>query len=159
MAILTVLRNIFLIFALCVSFSIYADAQKHPAKVAPNVDTIDRLVKNSGYEYTVYGKGVWTIQSGTNVVMIGGGADIMVAFMAIADKGKFQITAESMLEMLKLGSKLDHVKFIIDDQGDLAVRSDSRLRLMDKAGFDDVIVRVINGYEKATAKIAPYLIK
>lgn len=151
--------RIFLIGALVLAFAICASAQKKPAKAAPKADKIGQYVKNSGYKSETLDKGIWTLASYSGTVLIGSYEGILVVFMTVAEKGKFQITAESMSEMLRLANELDHVKFIIADDGNLLVRGEERIKYVDQAIFNDTVLRVTNGYDKATAKLAPFLVK
>lgn len=153
------IRHILVAAFLLITFSVMADGQKRPVKPSPKAAKIDRLFENSGFKYTQLGTSVWTVECESNTVLVGGGPDTFVAFMTIAKKGKFQITAESMSEMLKLAAELDQVKFVIDDEGDLAIRSDFRVGLMDQATFKDTLLRVSLGYDQGVSRIAPFLIK
>jgi len=155
-------RNIIIALALFIAFSSAVHAQKATkGKVVVKTSKVGLLVKNSGYESLELDKSAWELTSDDKKVLVGTDPDntIVVIFMTIAPKNGYKITAESMTEMLKLANDLDHVKFIIDENGSLMVRSDARFKLIDQAAFNDTVNRVLNGYNLASEKLAPFLIK
>jgi hypothetical protein len=153
------IRAFAVVTALLLTFAITGFAQKRPLKPKPNATKIERLLAGSGFEYTAFGSNVWTVEVESNTIMLGGGPDTYVAFMTIAKKGTYQITAESMSEILRLADELDQVKFLIDRDADLAIRLDFRIGLMDQATFKDALLRVSLGHDQGVSRIAPFLVK
>ena len=153
------LRNVFFLTLISAVFCVGATAQKKPGKAVAKPDKVGTLIKTSGYTHQFIRKGLWTVDSDAGPILILHDADILAVFMIIAKKGELKLNAEGLSDILKLSDKLDYLKFAIDDDGSLYVRADSRIRLTDQAAFDDTLVRVVSGYEKAVAKLAPYLVK
>ncbi|MEO6051610.1 MAG: hypothetical protein ABIP78_09810 [Pyrinomonadaceae bacterium] len=153
------LCNVFFLTLLSAVFCVGATAQKKPGKAPVQPDTVGTLIKKSGYEHQFIRKGVWTVDSDAGPILIGHEADVLVVFMIIAKKGELKLNAEGLSDILKLSDELNYLKFAIDEHGSLTARSESRLRLTDQAAFDDTLVRVLIGFEKAVAKLAPYLVK
>lgn len=144
--------------ALIIAFVVYGVAQKRPVKTSTQPDRIGQFVKKSGYKYQHVEKGIWTLASDSGTVLVATGEGIVVVFMTVAENGDYRTTVESLTEILRLSNELDHVKFLIDDDGSIVVRADARLKSVDQAVFDDTVVRIINGYEKSSAKLSPFLV-
>ena len=153
------LRNVFFLTLLSAVFCVGATAQKKPGKAVAQPDKVGTLIKKSGYGHQFISKGVWTVESTAGVILIANDANILVVFMIIAKKEELKLNAEGLSDILKLSDELDYLKFVIDEDGSLAVRSESRLRLTDQAAFNETLVSVVSGYEKAVAKLAPHLVK
>ncbi len=139
--------------------SVPALAQAKGSRVLTVNQKVDGFIKKSGFDHSKLAEGVWTVDAPTCVLLIGTGQDVVVVFTNIAKKDKFKITAESMSGILRLADELDYLKFGIDERGDLFVRSEIKTKFINQAEFDDALARVVNGYDKASAKIAPFLIK
>lgn len=147
-----------LFLAMILAFPTFADAQDKTGKAAKS-DKLSSFVKKSGMPNKDFGDNVWTLDHEGKTIFIGADSDIVVVFMMLGPVSGVKVNGDSMSALLRLANELDQVKFIIDDDKMLAVRHDSQLRLLDQAAFDDAVLRVINGYQKATAKLSPYLIK
>lgn len=152
-------RLVLIALLLLLTFSIFANGQKYGKKPAVKTDKIGRLIQASGFEYESFGTSVWKVECESNTLIVGGGPDSFVAFITIAKKGTFQITAESMSDMLKLAGELDRVKIIITEEGDLQIQMDFMVGLMNQATFKDALLRVSYGYDQGVYRIAPFLIK
>lgn len=148
-----------LCFAMILAFTTFADAQAKTGKTAAKSDKLSSFVKKSGMPNKDFGDNVWTLDHEGKTIFIGADSDIVVVFMMLGPVSGVKVNGDSMSALLRLANELDQVKFIIDDDKMLAVRHDSQLRLLDQAAFDDAVLRVINGHQKATAKLSPYLIK
>lgn len=145
--------------AMILAFTTFADAQAKPGKTAAKSDKLSSFVKKSGFPNKDFGDNVWTLDHEGKTIFIGSDSDIVVVFMMLGPVSGVKFNGDSMSALLMLANDLDQVKFVIDDDKMLAVRHDSQLRLLDQAAFDDAVLRVVNGYEKATAKLGPYRIK
>ena len=151
--------SVILVTIFALTFSISANAQKAPPKPKSAESKIGTFVKNSGHKSSYFGDGVWAIESPAVRVLIGSTPEIVVVFTIVAETGKYKLNAESLSEMLKLADELDQIKVVIDSRGDLSVRIDSKTQKMDQATFDETLSRVIDGHEKASARIEQYRIK
>lgn len=151
--------KISLSLTMILAFAAFADAQTKAAQTAAKSDKLSSFVKKSGFPNKDFGDNVWTLDHEGKTIFIGADSDIVVVFMMLGPVSGIKVNGDSMSALLRLANELDQVKFIIDDDKMLAVRHDSQLRLLDQAAFDDAVLRVVNGHQKATAKLAPYLIK
>jgi len=152
-------RLAFVLGALLITFSICANAQGGAAKPAAATDKIGGFIKKSGFKYTEFKKGVWTVDSEHGPILIGGGDDFVVIFMIVAKKDSFRVTEQSMVEMLKLSGDLDFLEMNLDEAGDLSVRAEAKVKLMDQKLFEEALQRVVSGYAEAAARLAPFVIK
>jgi hypothetical protein len=144
---------------LVASFSVCVAAQAKTDKAAAEVGKVAGFVKNCGYANTSPTKGVWLVETESGSIVVATGPDLIVAFMTIAKKPEYKVNVEALSQMLKLGHELDHVKFIMDEEGNLVIRSEARIRTLDQASFNDTIVRVFDGFQKAAPRITPHLVK
>ncbi len=133
-----------------------------PAKTVP--PKVIQLLEASGYNYTKAGDNVWTIpfqgkvfpQFNVVVIYIEG---IIVTFGVVAEKKDLKVTPELMQKLLRLNSDMDRVKIAIDDAGDLVVRIDSSLRVLDAEEFKAVVEQTASATDDVYAAIKQYLIK
>jgi hypothetical protein len=133
-------------------------AQESSPATQPN-SKIDGFIKHSGYQYKDFGKGIWGMKGPAGTILVVTTADTLVMGMVVPTQGKVKVTAESMSDLLKLTHDLDYLKVGIDDDNDIFIRTEQRIRLLDQAAFDDLVKRVTTGYERTLAKLAPYAIK
>ena len=106
-----------------------------------------QLLEDSGYKYTKKSATVWTIDfTGKTLksfkVILATQDDLLVTFVVVARKKDIQISSEFMMKLLNFNHQLDRVKIGIDEDGDLFVRSDINIRILDKTEFKDNIEQV-----------------
>ena len=152
-------RYILFVAVMAMSFSAVASAQGTQVAKSPTAVKVERFLAESGFEFKAHGTDGWTIQASTGTVVIGAEGENVVVEMIIAPKGKFQVSAESMSDMLKLAHGLDFLKVGIDPEDNLFVRSEAKIGSVDGPEFNATLLRIVNGHAKATAKMAPYLVK
>ena len=110
---------------------------------------VGHLLEESGYTFKKSPKSdkVWTIDfNGKSLksfkVILATQDDLLVTFVVVASKKDMQMSSEFMIKLLKFNHTLDRVKIGIDDDGDLFVRSDVTIRVLDKKEFKENIEQV-----------------
>ena len=118
-----------------------ATAQNKPsAKVAA-------LLEETGYSYSKAADTVWSIQfEGKSLpnfnVIASAPKDVLVLFTVVAKKDTLKLTPDAMQKLLQLNSRLDRVKIGIDEDGDLFVRTDLSVRVLDAREMKENIEQV-----------------
>jgi hypothetical protein len=150
------LTTAFILIALsCLSAQSAAAQDKPSAKVA-------KLFEESGYSYTKAKENVWTVAfrggafSSFNLVA-SVSQDILVIFVIVAEKKDVKVTPELMRNLLKLNSDLDRVKIGIDNDGDIFVRVDLSIRILDLQEFKANIEQVAASADEVYKAIKPFI--
>jgi hypothetical protein len=136
---------LFLLTAPCRS----AAAQSNAEGIAKMVS----LMQADGYSYkTTSSPTVWTIHlAGAHikdikvVLAIGGDPDSdLIVFTTVVEKQYMPVTVDFMRYLLEQDHQMDRVKIAYDADGDLEVRIDSSLRLVDAAELRRIVDHVKN---------------
>ena len=97
---------------------------------------VGQLLKASSYDFSQKNDSVWSadfkgkaLSSFRLVVAVQG--DVMVAFVTVAEKARIPMSVDFMRKLLRYNSTLDRVKIGFDDDGDLFVRCDASVRILD----------------------------
>lgn len=147
--------------ALIVPFAVTAHSQSD-ADIAKVVS----LMKADSYGYnTTSSSSVWSIHfTGTHlkdtkvVIALGGPPDsLLVVFVTVTEKRHMPVTTDFMRALLEENHKLDRVKIAYDADGDLEVRIDATLRVIDAEEFKTIVDQVKNASDELYGKIEPQL--
>ena len=84
--------------------------------------------------------------------------DLMVVFVTVVTKAQMQLTPEFTEKLLRYNSRFDRVKIGLDNDGDLFVRCDASVRIMDLQEFKAVIEQVANATDELHKGISSMLI-
>lgn len=133
-----------------------ATQAKIPAK-------LPELLEASGYNYTKAKENVWTIPfKGKSLtqfsVFVAYSAGLVVVGAVPAEKRQLKVTPDLLHQLLKFNDDLDRVKVAIDSDGDISVRIDSSLRVLDAEEFKAVVEQVAAAADEVYAGIRPFLI-
>jgi len=128
-----------LAFGLCLLVSLAGHARAdETAAPESSPAKITRLLEASGYNYKKAPKSdsVWSVDyTGKSLpsykVVIAVQGNLLVIFVTVARKRHLPMTNDFMLKLLRFNHSLDRVKVGIDDDGDLAVRTDLSVRTLD----------------------------
>jgi len=82
-----------------------------------------------------------------------------VMFVVVAEKNQLRVTPELMRSLLLMNDDFDRVKIGIDKNGDLFVRVDSTVRVMDLEELKANIEQVAAATDEITKAIKPYIIQ
>ena len=151
--------------ALCLFSQLGAYARPSFGKVIPQDSTTARvghLLEISNYKFQKKADTVWSIDfSGKSLssfkVILATQDDLLVTFVIIAHKKEIQMTPELMSKLLRFNHSLDRVKVGIDDDGDMFVRTDMTVRVLDNQEFKDNIEQVAAASNQVYAGIKQYL--
>jgi hypothetical protein len=121
---------------------------------------VGRLLERSGYKYEKKGAEVWTIAFTAKTlasfnVILATQDDLLVTFVIISHKKDIELTPAFMQKLLKFNHNLDRVKVGIDDDGDLFVRTDQAIRVVDDKEFKDNVEQVAAAANEVYAGIKP----
>jgi hypothetical protein len=83
----------------------------------------------------------------------------MVVFVTLVENQRMPVTTDFMRTLLEQNHELDRVKVGYDRDGDLSVRIDSSVRLMDAAEMRDVVNQVKNASDEIYGMIEPSLLQ
>ena len=148
--------GILLAFAICAAAPAPAAAQETVAA------KITRLMDHSGYKYerkSSEGTDIWIVAmtgkslKSFKVIIAAENGELLVAFVNPVTKKDLPLTPESLQKLLRLANSLDRVKIGIDDDGDLAVRIDETIRILDEKELADCIKQLAAASDEVYAAI------
>lgn len=122
-----------------------------------------QLLEASGHNYTKASDNVWTIPfqgdslKQFNVVAVYT-EGLLVTFAIPVKKKNLKVTPDLLRKLLQFNVDMDRVKIAIDDEGDLVVRIDSSLRIMDGEEFKLVVEQVANATESIHSEIKAFIL-
>jgi len=135
--------------------------------VDANIAKVVRLMKADAYNYVASSSpSVWSIHfTGKNLtdikvilaVATDQGSDLMVVFVTVAEKKRLPVTTDFMRKLLNENHTLDRVKVGYDADGDLFVRADSNVRVLDEAEFKDMVDQVEKSADEVYGIVQPSL--
>ena len=83
--------------------------------------------------------------------------DVLVTFVTVAEKAKMPVNTAFMRKLLRYNSTLDRVKIGFDDDGDLFVRCDASVRVLDGKEFHSIVDQVSAATDEVYKGIAEFL--
>lgn len=144
-----------------------ARAQDSAPANADGIAKMVRLMTESGYSFqATRSNTVWKINlTGTHmpgikvVLTIGGDADSdLIVFVTVVEKQYMPVTTDFMSNLLRQNHEMDQVKIGYDADGDLEVRTDTSLRLVDATMLKHVVEQVRNVSDELYGQIQPSLV-
>ncbi len=123
---------------------------------------VERLTKESGYDFSRKTDTVWAADfTGKNLknfrLVVAVQDDVLVVFVTVAEKAKMPVNVAFMRKLLRYNSTLDRVKIGYDDDGDLFVRCDASVRVLDAAEFHSIVDQVSAASDEVYKGIAEFL--
>jgi Putative bacterial sensory transduction regulator len=85
------------------------------------------------------------------------GSDLLVVFVTVAEKRRMPVSADFMRKLLDENHQLDRVKVGFDADGDLFVREDASLRVVDEAELKNIVDQVYKSADEVYGVVAPEL--
>ena len=125
---------------------------------------MDAMLKQTGYDYTTHNPTTWSIDLtrknfGKMRVILSTGSDLLVTFVIIAKKAKIQKTPQLMDALLTANHDYDYTKIGLDKDGDMFVRIDMPLRVIDATELKSIIDQVANASDEVYVKVAAWIKK
>jgi hypothetical protein len=85
------------------------------------------------------------------LILIAEQSDMVIVGTVVRPKATLDTSAATLLKLMRLSNELDYVKIGIDNDGDLFVRAELRVRMLDAAEFKTAVQNVISAGAKAYA--------
>ena len=85
------------------------------------------------------------------------GSDLLVVFVTVAEKRRLPVTTDFMEKLLSENHQLDRVKIGYDRDGDLFVREDASLRVVDETELKEIVDQVYKSADELYEVVAPNL--
>jgi len=125
---------------------------------------MEALLKQTGYAYTTHNPTTWSINLnrknlGNVKVILSTGSDILVTFVIVAKKAAIQKTPQMMDRLLTANHDYDYTKIGLDKDGDMFVRVDMPLRVVDGPELKAIIDQVANASDEVYVKVAQWIKK
>ena len=149
-----ILRVLLVVFAACCT-----GLGPPPAHAQMSDTQVDQMIKATGLPYNTHNKNTWSIDLtrkniGKVRVILSTGSDIMVIFAILAKKAAINKTPKMMEALLAANHEYDYCKIGLDKDGDMFVRADVLMRLMDTKQLKDVIEQVANASDEVFVKVS-----
>jgi hypothetical protein len=124
---------------------------------------VDQWMKQSGLSYSKAGETVWVVKSkakslGEFETFVATNEDVVVIGVVMARQKNLKMSQEALLKMLKLNHNNDFVKIGIDDDNDLFVRLERKVRMLDLEEFIACYMELVAASDNVYTHIKPFLI-
>lgn len=123
-----------------------------------SVAKVIQLLQDSGYTHRKTGDNTWVIERAGKTMLVAAGAEFLVLGIIVAVKKNMRVSADLEFKLLKLNHNLDYVKVGFDDDDDLFVRTEVRIRQIDLPGFKAMVEDVDSGAVKTQNEVKPFLV-
>jgi hypothetical protein len=139
-----------------VSDAVGAAAQ---ASQAADAAKVEKLLKASGYTYTTHSANTWSVEFdrknlGKFRVIVSTGSDLVVTFVILAKQAAIDKTPQLLETLVSSNHDYDYAKIGLDKDGDMFVRIDSPLRLIDAKELKSIIGQVANASDELFGKVS-----
>jgi len=146
-------RALMLTVALCLG------AAARPA-LAQSV-SMETMLGQTGYTYKTHNPTTWSIDlDRTNIgkarVILSTGNDMLVTFIILAKKAAIRKTPQLLEALARANHDYDYTKIGLDKDGDMFVRIDTTLRLLDAAELKYVINQVASASNVLYPKVSAW---
>jgi hypothetical protein len=125
-------------------------------------DRVKRLLDATGLKYMAHNATTWSVdfdseKLGKTKVIVSVGKDIVVTFVIVAKRTGIQKSPELLETLLTANHEYDYTKIGMDNDGDLFVRIDTPLRLVDAPQLKDNINQTFRASEELIGKVSPFV--
>src|SRR5215471_12573812 len=125
---------------------------------------VSQLLEQSGYSYSKDGDNLWTMNFrgkalGEFKVIITSVESMAALLVVVAKRKELNPTPELMRTLLRMNDDFDKVKVVVDKDGDLLVRVDTTIRIMDLDELKANVEQVAAAADEVAKAIKPYTIK
>ena len=154
------MRTVAAFLALLVACCVAAGSLR--AQTGADGDRVKRLLDATGLKYNAHNATTWSVdfdsdKLGKTKVIVSVGKDIVVTFVIVARKAGVQKTPQFADTLLTANHEYDYTKVGLDNDGDLFVRIDTPLRLIDAPQLKDNINQTFRASEELFSKVAPFV--
>ncbi len=85
------------------------------------------------------------------------GSNLLVVFVTVVEKRRLPVTTDFMEKLLSENHQLDRVKIGYDADGDLFVRADANLRVVDETEMKEIVDQVYKSADELYGIVSPSL--
>jgi hypothetical protein len=123
---------------------------------------VEQWLKQSGVKFTKHGDNVWLVKSKGNALqdfntLIATNEGVVVIGVVMANKKDLKMSQDLLFKILKLAHDIDFIKLGFDNDDDLFVRSERKVRMMDFEEFKACYGEVTNAADHLYTQIKPFL--
>ena len=120
---------------------------------------VSQLLQQAGYSYRKTGDNTWVINrpGGKGPMLLAVGEDFVVVGVIVAVKDNMRSSADLSFRLLKLNHTADYVKVGFDEDDDLFVRIEERIRIVDLQEFKAMVEKVDSSADTAYETVKPFL--
>jgi glucose/arabinose dehydrogenase len=134
-------------------------AAREKASQASDAAKVEKLLKASGYAYTTHSANTWSIEFdrknlGKFRVIVSTGSNLVVTFAILAKQAELDKTPQLLETLVSSNHDYDYAKIGLDKDGDLFVRIDSPVRLVDAQELKSIIGQIANASDELYAKVS-----
>ncbi|QQS45653.1 MAG: YbjN domain-containing protein [Acidobacteriota bacterium] len=127
-----------------------------------NRSKVLQLLEDTGHNYSKSSDDVWVVPyTGNNLkefnVVTVLEQNLVVLVVILAEKDGVKYTPEMMTRVLRLNEEFDRVKIGVSESGNLFVRIDLSLRILDGQELKENIEQIAAAADEAYLAIKPYL--
>ncbi len=121
-----------------------------------------RLLNDSKVKFTKIEDGIWTVPFGGKQlkdfqVVVAADKTYLLTFATIANQKQFRAASELCKKLLVHNDEFDRVKIGIDNRGDVVVRIDLSMRLVDKQELTEALNQTAAAADQVYGSIVPFL--
>lgn len=143
--------------ALILPVTTLAPQHVQAAPAAAAAHSLESCLKECGFTFEQIDKRVWTTQiqaaeGTTQRVIIASSDDTLVVFSVPFKKEALASKPELVKHVNGFNEEYDLVKVFVDKDGDLSVRADLHLRILDGQELHDIVSQVVNVTEQIQKK-------
>lgn len=124
------------------------------------VAKVSQWLESSGFPHRKTGDTLWVVErpSGKNgLVLVATGSDFVVAAVIVAEKKNIRVTSDLNFNLLKLNHSMDYFKVGYDDDDDLFVRIEAKIRTVDAVSLKEMISQIDAAADKTYETVRPFL--
>jgi hypothetical protein len=120
---------------------------------------VSQLLQQAGYSHRKTGDNTWVINrpEGKGPMLVAVGVDFVVVGVIVAVKDNMKSSADLSFRLLKLNHSADYVKVGFDEDDDLFVRVEERIRIVDLQEFKAMVEKVDSSADTAYETVKPFL--
>jgi hypothetical protein len=124
---------------------------------------VDQWMKQSGYKYKKASETVWVVASKGNALpefetFVATNENVVVIGVVMAKQKNLKMSEDLLLKILKLNHDNDFVKIGIDEDNDLFVRLERKVRMLDLEEFKSCYAEVVAASDNVYTQIKPFFI-
>lgn len=143
------------------SFAAFA-ATLSQGSTAQTSAKVEQWLKQAGYNATKAADNVWLIKSKGNALsdfntLVATNEGVVVIGVVMTNKKDLKMSQDLLFKILKLTHDIDYIKIGFDNDDDLFVRLERKVRTLDFEEFKACYSEVTNAADKLYTEIKPFL--